>query len=436
MTRLREPIWGLAIAAILVVLLEIGRAESGRRDYAWLIAEAAVAGAALVLAWRRQEQLRLLPLLILAAGYHVALVWGHIAADIPVDFDISIFTNQGQSLLDGDYPRSEYPTGAVSFFGLETWLGDESARTPNALLMIPCQLAAVAAIWSLRTRWSAWLAALVALWPLDLYAWEFKFDLVPAALLAVGLALAYRERFGLAGIVLGVGAAVKWTPALAALALLVWLLASRRARESVRHAAGFVVAFGALTIPYLAWEADDVLAAYDIQGGRTITGESLPYLPLHWLGQAELGEDFTHAAVVPDWADPAVTIVQLLLLAGVLVVAWLARGRLAAGVAVAAVAPVVFLLTNRIFSSQFLVVLIVAWAVAIALLARSRREQLLLGAAAAAASLLNAFVYPYNLPGPSGIWEPVSALMFAVALPLTGWLLLTAARGRDYASPS
>jgi hypothetical protein len=80
---------------------------------------------------------------------------------------------------------------------------------------------------------------------------------VPAALLAVGLALAYRERYGLAGIVLGVGAALKWTPALAALALLVWLLASRRAREGVRHAAGFVVAFGALTIPYLAWDADD-----------------------------------------------------------------------------------------------------------------------------------------------------------------------------------
>ena len=302
--------------------------------------------------------------------------------------------------------------------------------------MIVFQLAAVAAIWSLRTRWSAWLAALVAVWPLNAYFWEFKFDLVPAALLAVGLALAYRERFGLAGLALGVGAAVKWTPALAALTLLVWLLASHRPRESLRHAAGFVIAFGALTLPFLVWDADDVWAAYSIQGARTITGESLPYLPLHWLGQADLGEDFTHEAVVADWADPAVTVVQLLILAGVLALVWLARGRLAAGIALAALAPVAFLLTNRIFSSQFLVVLLVAWAIAIALLARSRLEQLVLGAVAAAASFLNAFVYPFALPGPSGIWEPVSALMFAVALALTGWLLLTAARGRDYASPS
>ena len=426
----RNPIWALAAGAVLVVLLEAGRIEWGR-DYAWLLAEAAVAAGALLVAWRGQDRLRLLPLLAVALGFHLALVWSHIEQGIPVDFDISIYANQGQSLLDGDYPRSEYPTGAVSLFALETWLG-EDARTPNALLMIVFQLAAVAAIWSLRTRWSAWLAALVAFWPLNAYFWEFKFDLAPAALLAVGLALAYRERFGLAGVVLGIGAAVKWTPALAALALLVWLLASRRPRESLRHAAGFAVAFAVLTLPYLVWEPDDVWAAYSIQGGRTITGESLPYLPLHWLGQAELGEDFTHEAVVPGWADPAATVVQLLILAGVTALVWLARGRLAAGVALAALAPATFLLTNRIFSSQFLVVLLVAWAIAIALLARNRREQLLLGAAAATASLLNAFVYPFALPGPSGIWEPVSALMFALALSLTGWLLLRA----DYASPS
>jgi Glycosyltransferase family 87 len=432
---IRHPTWTLAAGAALVVLLEIGRVNAGR-DYPWLIAEAAVASATLFLAWRGQERLRLIPLLVVAAVFHFVLVWSHIVADIPIDHDIAVFTTQGRSLLDGDYPRSEYPTGAVSLFAIETWLGDDSARTPNALLMIPFQLAVVVAIWSLRTRWSAWLAALVALWPLNAYSWELKFDLVPAALLAIGLALAYRQRWGWAGVALGIGAAVKWTPALAALALFVWLLASGRVRDGVRHSVAFVIAFAALTVPYLAWEAEDVLEAYEIQGGRTVTGESLPYLPLHWLGQAELGEGFTEPAVVPAWADPAATVVQLLLLVGVLALAWHVRGRLAAGVAVAALLPVAFLLTNRIFSSQFLVVLLVAWAIAIALLARSAREQLLLGAAAVAASFLNAFVYPFALPWPMRTWEPVSALMFAVALALTVWLLLAASRGRDYASPS
>ena len=109
------------------MLLEVGRVEAGR-DYAWLLAEAAVAAVALVAAWRGQERLRLAPLLGLAFGFQLAIVGIHMAQDVQVDFDISIYTNQGQSLLDGDYPRSEYPTGAVSLFALETWLGDDARR--------------------------------------------------------------------------------------------------------------------------------------------------------------------------------------------------------------------------------------------------------------------------------------------------------------------
>jgi Glycosyltransferase family 87 len=428
-----HPHWALAAGAALVVLLDVGRVRVGP-DYRWLLAEAAVAALALAVAWSGQEHLRLPNLLAIALALQAALIGYHLSVTVPVDFDVSIFAKQGNALVDGHYPRSEYPTGAVSLFGLEVWLGNGSARTANALLMIPFQLIAVASIWALRTRWSAWLAALVALWPLNAYAWEFKFDLVAAALLGAGLALAYRERFGLAGIVIGIGAAVKWTPALAALALVVWLLASRRLRDAVHHAAGFAVAFAVLTVPFLAWDPGNVLAAYSIQGGRTITGESLPFLPLDALGLATIEEDFTHAADVPSWADPTATTVQLLLVAAALALAARVRGNRGAGVAVAALVPAVFLLTNRIFSSQFLVVLLVAWAIAIALLARSRREQLALGALAAAASACNAFVHPFVLPGPSRFWEASSVLLFAVALTLTGWLLLAADRARrpDY----
>jgi Glycosyltransferase family 87 len=426
----RHPHWVLALGAVLVFLLDAGRIWCGT-DWYWLWGEAAVAAAALILAWLGQERLRLVPLLAIACAFQAALVLYHVSKDVAPDFDVHLFASQGRQLLDGDYPRSEYPTGAVSLFALETWLGDDSARTANALLMIPFQLIAVCAVWSLRTRWSAWLAAVVALWPLNAYSWEFKFDLVPAALLAAGLALAYRERYGLAGAVLGLGAAVKWTPALALAALLLWLLASRMPRDALRSALAAVAVFALVTLPYLAWQAGDVVAAYTIQGRRTITGESLPYLPLRALGQAELGEDFTHAADVPGWANSAATVVQLLLVAVVLALTVLVRGRRAAGVAVAALVPVVFLLTNRIFSTQFLVLLLVAWAVAIALLARSRSEQLLLGVLAGAASACNAFVYPYVLPGPDSMWQVSSVLFFLFAIVLTVWLLVLARRARS-----
>ena len=60
-----------------------------------------------------------------------------------------------------------------------------------------------------------------------------------------------------------------------------------------------------------------------------------------------------------------------------------------------------------------------AWAVAAALLARSAREQLALGMAAMLATYANAVV----IPGFADPFLPWSALFFTVALALTGWLL-------------
>ena len=96
-----------------------------------------------------------------------------------------------------------------------------------------------------------------------------------------------------------------------------------------------------------------------------------------------------------------------------------ARGDLAAGIACAALAPAVFLLTNRVFSPQFALVVLAAWAVAAALLARSARDQLGLGMAAMLATYANAVV----IPGFADAFLPWSALFFTVALALTGWLL-------------
>jgi hypothetical protein len=56
-----------------------------------------------------------------------------------------------------------------------------------------------------------------------------------------------------------------------------------------------------------------------------------------------------------------------------------ARNDLRAGVAIAAMVPVLFLLFNRVFSPQYLVVMTSAWAVAGSLFAHTAGEQLLFG---------------------------------------------------------
>jgi hypothetical protein len=112
---------------------------------------------------------------------------------------------------------------------------------------------------------------------------------------------------------------------------------------------------------------------------------------------------------------------------GTIVLAARLRHRSGAAIAVAALAPALFLLTNRIFSPQFLVPLFAAWAIAAVLLVRTKREQLAVGIAMATASTANAFVYPFALPYYAHTWVAASVVLFASGLLLTGWLLGRAA---------
>jgi hypothetical protein len=388
-----------------------------------MLVAAAVALTAFVIAWQEQDRLRLLPLLGVTVAFQLAWIALHLATGVE-SFDSEIlYSRWGNELLGGRYPESQYPPGAVLLFALEAWLGGGATRTSNALVMVPFHLATVAAVWLLRTRTARWLAALVALWPMNAFFWEFRFDLVPTALLACGLLLAARGRWGVSGAILGLGAAVKWIPGLAFAFLAVWLLASRRGRDLGAHAAAFVAVFALLHVPFLLWSFDEATYAYRYFSGQGITGESVWYLLLNPFRLASVNErEFWLPADVPGWADPLVVLVQAALLLGLAAVVFRVRGRLNAGLALAAMAPVIFLLTNRIFSPQYLVPLVAAWAFAAALLVDFRRPQLVLGLAMMAATTANAFVYPYTLQE-LGVWKLASALLFAVGLATTAWIV-------------
>jgi hypothetical protein len=67
-----------------------------------------------------------------------------------------------------------------------------------------------------------------------------------------------------------------------------------------------------------------------------------------------------------------------------------------------------------------------AWALAAALVVRTRREQLWVGVAMATAALANEFVYPFALPRYDVTWVACSSVLFATGLALTGWLAVRA----------
>jgi hypothetical protein len=193
-----------------------------------------------------------------------------------------------------------------------------------------------------------------------------------------------------------------------------------------------VAAFVLVHAPFVLAAPDDALAAYSRQSGRAITPESLWYLLLRPLDLAHVRTHISFGAGAPTWADVAATVLQAAAVLLVVVVAARARTR-AAAVAAAALAPAVFLIANRIFSPQFVLVLFAAWAFAAALVLRTRREQLAVGAAMALAAAGNAFVYPYALPFYDFTWPIASLVLFTLAVALTVALL---ARSASAAAPA
>jgi hypothetical protein len=369
----------------------------------------------------------------IAVGLQLALLGVHLGLDVVGDKDSSVvFRWQGNGVLHGDYPRSEYPAGAVLLFALEAWLGGGTTRVPNALLMASLQALAVASIWATRLPLARWFAALVAVWPLNSFFWQYKFDLAPAALLALGLALAWHRRWALSGVALALGTVVKWTPALTAVALLAWLVVGRRGRDARRHAVAFVLTTVAVYVPLLVWAPSEVLAAYERQSARSITPESVWYLLLRPFDLARVRTHISFSAGAPEWADALAAVAQLAVVAAIVVIAARARGPRGA-IAAAALAPAAFLLTNRIFSPQFVLVLFVAWAFAAALMLESRREQLAVGVAMCVAATANVFVYPFALPRYAITWPLCSAILFGVGIGLTAFL---AQRSRHVAQVS
>lgn len=433
---LSHPLVALGAAGVATLLTEWAfqrtHLEPQRVGAVWILLRAAIGVSALFVAWRSRERLALAPLLGLTLAFQVAWLVLHLSLGVRADIDSAVvYPAHGNALLDGDYPRAEYPPGAVLLFGLDAWLGGGSTRTSHALVMIPFQLVSVACIWLLRARWSAWFAALVGMWPLNAYLWEFKFDLAPTALLVSGLLLASRRRWAAAGIALGVGTALKWTPALSFVALLVWLLASRRASAARAHALAFCVTVVAFHLPFLLWSFDNVVFAYTSQAGRGITAESIWYLPLLAVGLAHYGGHIASEVGAPGWADTIAAAAQLALLAGLLGAVVRVRKDLTAAIALAATAPVLFLLCNRVFSPQFLVLMLAAWAVAGALLLNDETEVLVFGCVILTASLANALVYPYG----GFLWEVPSATLFVLGATASGWVVFRATIGRVTGKP-
>ena len=191
----------LAAAVVFVVCAEWARGgTTNGASPAWLTLEAAAAGGALLVAWRYQDGLRLVPLLALTAGYGA-----RDRARPPGGRDTRRHGSEGVRRAGQPTARRRLSPFRVSRSAQCSCSVSTrcSAVTTcvrrTALLMIPFQVLTVGAVWALRTRWSGWLAALLAVWPASLFFVHLRFDAVVAAFLVTGLVLASPRAVGARG---------------------------------------------------------------------------------------------------------------------------------------------------------------------------------------------------------------------------------------------
>lgn len=294
--------------------------------------------------------------------------------------DLEVYQRLGTTVLDtGGLPveqPAEYPPLAVLLFAAGVLLDRVLPGGFAVAWGVLMTLVASAGWVALARRVPPWAVATATVWPTVTVFALIRFDLAPAVLLVGGLLLAAPasgrggaadrvpewRRAAAAGALLGLGAAAKWFPGLAAGVLVVGWWRQGRRRAAALLAGGTAAGFALPHLPFLfdAAQRTALLEAYRFHAGRALTGESLPFLPLHALGLVDR----------PDrpWGEVAVDGVAAWLPTALLVLALVAPYVLAvwhprAALAWAVLAPIAFLLANRIFSPQFLLPIVLLWAV-------------------------------------------------------------------------
>ena len=223
----------------------------------------------------------------------------------------------------------------------------------NLLLLLLAALVVAAALWSTRPRGPT-AALMFAVSPGLLLTSTINWDLYAVAFSALAVLAWSRDRSLLTGLMIGLGAAAKFYPLLLLGPLLVICVRDRRWRD-------LAVTFGAAVAAWLAVNLPVMLLAFD--GWREF-----------YVFSSTRGEDFGspwYAASLLGWgtvpADRLNLVASGLFLALCVGVGLLGLLRRASFAQLAFLVVAAFLLTNKVYSPQY-----VLWLVPLAALARPR----------------------------------------------------------------
>ena len=269
----------------------------------------------------------------------------------------------------------EYPVLMGFIAGATALLvpGGGGATAPRVLAYFDVNATLIAAVWIVTvlatarmTRRRPWDAAMVALAPGIVLAGTINWDMWAVGLLAVGMYFFARNKLVLAGICIGLGTATKLYPLLILGAILLLALRTGRLRAFLVTAGAAVAAWLAVNLPVAALNPDGWKYFYQFTEERP-AGYSSPWFAYNAVagrtGWTPLQADAINALALDLFLLACVLIAVLALTAP-------RRPRLAqlAFLIVAA-----FILTNKVYSPQF-----VLWLIPLLALARPKWRDFLI----------------------------------------------------------
>jgi uncharacterized membrane protein len=239
----------------------------------------------------------------------------------------------------------EYPVLTMWFMRLMAW-GSKGYGSFFYLNVLGLAVAAFATSWALY-RMVGLRALYFAAAPTLLIYGFINWDLLAVALATLGTYAFFRQRDGPSGVLLGLGAAAKFYPA-----LLVIPFALTRLREGRRAQAGVLVlaaagTYGLLNLPFAVLAPHQWATFFRFNATRPVDWDSLWFTACQRL----------HSATAScDWSPKLVNVLSVVLLVVLAGVLWVARSAREPGFPAWTFGfplLVAFLLVNKVYSPQY-----------------------------------------------------------------------------------
>ncbi|WP_448320599.1 glycosyltransferase family 87 protein [Streptomyces sp. CO7] len=330
--------------------------------------------------------------------------------------------------LPGDMEYLEYPVLTGVFMQVAAWLTPDGGSYQdlgqnywmvNAGMLMVC--AAVIAVCTVRTHARRpWDGLLVALAPAFALTATINWDLLAVALTSAAMLMWARSRPLAFGVLLGLATAAKLYPVFLLVPLLALCWRAGRLRAYGTAVAGAAGAWLVVNLPVMVFSFEGWSKFYRFSQERSVDFGSF------WL----ILDQRTDLNLAPAVVNPIALVLTVAALAGgvALVVAAPRRPRFAqlAFLAVAA-----FILTNKVYSPQY-----VLWLVPLAALARPRWRDFLIWQACEVTYYLGIWMYlAFTSGGDKAKGLPLEGYQFAIVVHLVGTLFLCAMVVRDILHP-